>query len=52
MIVVDLLRTLMVLLIPVFYTFDLLTLERLYVLVFLISIVSTVFGPAWPPPCP
>lgn len=46
MIVVDLLRTLMVLLIPVFYTFDLLTLERLYVLVFLISIVSTIFGPA------
>lgn len=46
MIVVDLLRTLMVLLIPLFYTFDMLTLERLYVLVFLISIVSTVFGPA------
>lgn len=46
MIVVDLLRTLMVLLIPLFYTFDLLTLERLYVLVFLISIVSTIFGPA------
>ncbi len=46
MITVDLLRTLMVLLIPVFYTFDMLTLERLYVLVFLVSIVSTVFGPA------
>jgi MFS family permease len=46
MIVVDLLRTLMVLLIPLFYTFDMLTLERLYVLVFLISIVSTIFGPA------
>ena len=46
MIVVDLLRTLMVLLIPVFYSFDMLTLERLYVLVFLISIVSTIFGPA------
>ena len=46
MIVVDLLRTLMVLLIPLFYTFDLLTLERLYVLVFFMSIVSTVFGPA------
>jgi MFS family permease len=36
----------MVLLIPVFYAFDMLTLERLYVLVFLVSIVSTVFGPA------
>ena len=46
MIVVDFLRALMVLLIPLFYTFDMLTLERLYVLVFLISIVSTVFGPA------
>ena len=46
MIIVDLLRTLMVLLIPLFYTFDMLTLERLYVLVFLVSIVSTVFGPA------
>ena len=46
MIVVDLLRTLMVLLIPLFYAFDMLTLERLYVLVFLVSIVSTVFGPA------
>ncbi|MEP7151039.1 MAG: MFS transporter [Nitrospira sp.] len=46
MIIVDLLRTLMMLLIPVFYAFDMLTLERLYVLVFLVSIVSTVFGPA------
>jgi DHA3 family macrolide efflux protein-like MFS transporter len=46
MIVVDLLRTLTVLLIPLFYAFDLLTLERLYVLVFLNSIVSTIFGPA------
>ncbi|GMV49953.1 MFS transporter [Nitrospirales bacterium NOB] len=46
MIVVDILRALMVLLIPLFYTLDMLTLERLYVLVFLISIVSTVFGPA------
>ncbi len=46
MVVVDLLRTLMVVMIPLFYTFDMLTLERLYVLVFLISIVSTVFGPA------
>ncbi|MBX3237498.1 MAG: MFS transporter [Nitrospiraceae bacterium] len=46
MIIVDLLRTLMVLLIPAFYAFDMLTLERLYILVFLISIVSTIFGPA------
>ncbi|MCC2640245.1 MAG: putative Permease, family [Nitrospira sp.] len=46
MIIVDFLRTLMILLIPVFYSFDMLTLERLYVLVFLISIVSTIFGPA------
>jgi MFS family permease len=46
MITVDLLRTLMILFIPVFYAFDMLTLERLYVLVFLNSIVSTVFGPA------
>ncbi|MBA2486866.1 MAG: MFS transporter [Nitrospira sp.] len=46
MVVVDLLRTLMVLMIPLLYMFDMLTLERLYVLVFFISIVSTVFGPA------
>ncbi|MET0516300.1 MAG: MFS transporter [Nitrospiraceae bacterium] len=46
MITVDLLRTLMILLIPAFYAFDMLTLERLYVLVFLNSIVSTIFGPA------
>ena len=45
-IVVDLLRTLMVLLIPLFYALDLLTLERLYVLGLLVSIVSTIFGPA------
>lgn len=46
MIWVDLLRALLVLLIPVLHLFDELTLARLYVLVFLISIVSTVFGPA------
>lgn len=46
MIVVDLLRTLLILLIPLFYAFDLLTLERLYFLVFSISVVSTIFGPA------
>jgi MFS transporter, DHA3 family, macrolide efflux protein len=46
MIWVDLVRTAMVLLIPALYALDALTLERLYVLVFFISIVSTVFGPA------
>ncbi len=46
MIVVDLVRTLTVVLIPLCYAFDVLTLERLYVLVFLNSIVSTIFGPA------
>lgn len=46
MIVVDLVRTLTILLIPLCYAFDVLTLERLYVLVFLNSIVSTIFGPA------
>jgi MFS family permease len=46
MIVVDLVRTLTVLLIPLCYAFDVLTLECLYVLVFLNSIVSTIFGPA------
>ena len=46
MIWVDLLRTLLVLLIPTLYATQTLTLERLYVLVFLTAIVSTVFGPA------
>lgn len=46
MIWVDLLRTLMVLLIPVLYALDVLTLGRLYLLVFLISVFSTIFGPA------
>ncbi len=46
MIVVDLVRTLAVLLIPLLYLFDALTLERLYVLVFITAIVSTIFGPA------
>ncbi len=46
MIVVDLLRTAMILLIPLLYLFGLLTLNRLYVLVFATSIVSTIFGPA------
>lgn len=46
MIVVDLVRTLAVLLIPLLYLFDALTLERLYVLVFITAVVSTIFGPA------
>lgn len=46
MIWIDLLRTLLVLLIPVLYAFDGLTLNRLYALVFFTAIVSTVFGPA------
>lgn len=46
MIWIDLLRTAMVLFIPLLYTFNALTLERLYVLVFLTAIFSTVFGPA------
>lgn len=46
MIAVDLLRTLMILLIPVLYATGTLTLDRLYVLVFATAIFSTVFGPA------
>ena len=46
MIGVDLLRTLMVLLIPVLYAMGGLTLDRLYILVFFTAIFSTVFGPA------
>ena len=46
MVWVDLLRTGLVLLIPLLYGLEALTLERLYVLVFATSIVSTVFGPA------
>lgn len=46
MIWVDATRAVLVLLIPGLYTFDALTLERLYALVFLLSVVSTVFGPA------
>jgi len=43
---VDLIRTGLVVLIPLLYAMEALTLERLYVLVFVTSIVSTVFGPA------
>jgi MFS family permease len=46
MIVVDLLRAVLVMLIPGLYAFDLLTLERLYVLVFGVAVVSMIFGPA------
>lgn len=46
MIWVDLIRAVMISLIPLLYAADLLSLERLYGLVFLTSIVSTVFGPA------
>ena len=46
MIWVDLLRTGLVILIPLLYGLEALTLERLYVLVFATAIVSTVFGPA------
>lgn len=46
MIWVDFIRTGLVMLIPLLYAMEALTLERLYVLVFATSIVSTVFGPA------
>ena len=46
MIWVDLIRTGLVMLIPLLYAMGALTLERLYLLVFVTSIVSTVFGPA------
>jgi MFS family permease len=43
---VDLIRTLLVLLIPALYELGHLSLEGLFVLIFLTSMVSTVFGPA------
>jgi len=46
MIGVDLIRTGLVMLIPLLYALETLTLEWLYILVFVTSIVSTVFGPA------
>ena len=46
MITVDLLRTVLILLIPLLYLVEALTLDRLYILVFANAIVSTVFGPA------
>ncbi len=46
MIAVDLLRTVMIMLIPLLYLMEALTLERLYILVFANAIISTIFGPA------
>jgi len=46
MIRVDLLRALLIVTIPILYAVQALTLERLYVLIFLTAIVSTIFGPA------
>ena len=46
MIAVDLLRALMILLIPLLYLMDALTLNGLYALVFVTAVVSTIFGPA------
>jgi MFS family permease len=46
MIWVDLIRTVLVMLIPLLYAMQTLTLEWLYILVFAMSIVSTIFGPA------
>ena len=46
MVWVDIARSVLVLMIPLLYAFDQLTLERLYAAVFLLAIVSTIFGPA------
>src|SRR5262245_7332792 len=46
MIWVDLIRMVLVMLVPLLYAMELLTLERLYILVFVTSVVSTIFGPA------
>jgi len=46
MIKVDLIRTLLIPLIPLLYALGALTLTRLYLVVFLIAVVSTAFGPA------
>lgn len=46
MVWVDLVRTVMTFLIPALYAMDKLSLEGLYAIIFLTSIVSTVFGPA------
>ncbi|HEX6531600.1 MAG TPA: MFS transporter [Nitrospira sp.] len=46
MVWIDLIRTLLTLLIPALYGMGHLSLEGLFVLIFLTSVVSTVFGPA------
>ena len=46
MIWVDLLRAVLTVLIPALYAMDMLSIEGLYGLIFLTSVVSTVFGPA------
>jgi MFS family permease len=46
MVWVDIARSVLVLLIPLLFALDQLTLERLYVAVFLLAVVSTIFGPA------
>lgn len=46
MVWVDVIRAVMTVLIPALFALDLLSLEGLYVLIFLTSIVSTIFGPA------
>lgn len=46
MIWVDILRALLTFLIPALYAMDLLSIEGLYGLIFLTSVVSTIFGPA------
>ena len=46
MVWIDLARTVLVFMIPVLYSMGELTLERIYVLVFLTAIASTTFGPA------
>ena len=46
MVWVDLTRTVMTFSIPAFYAMGILSIEWLYVLIFLTSVVSTIFGPA------
>ncbi len=46
MVWVDFARTVLVLLIPILYAFGELTLDRLYASIFLMALVSTLFGPA------
>jgi DHA3 family macrolide efflux protein-like MFS transporter len=46
MVWIDVVRAVLVLLIPVLHTLGALTLDRIYILVFLTAIASTAFGPA------